>query len=113
MKALILALFFTLTAGINGFAGSVSNVKDHNDLVRAIQKQLHFTEQLRKKACNATAVVNFIVNDNGQIEIKEIKSESPVLKEDILRQMENMPISRTPVYPNTLYTLKISLKKEK
>ena len=112
MKTFILALLFSFTAAINSSAATVTSVKDHNDLVRVIQKQLRFTEQFRKNVKDATAVVNFIINDNGAIEIKEIISESNVLKDDIIRQMEKMPISRTPVYTNTLYSLKNVLTKE-
>lgn len=112
MKAFILALFFTVTATVSGFAGNAKRSNDNNDLVRVIQKQLHFSQQLRKKASNSTAVVTFVINDNGQIEIREITSESELLKEDILRQLNDMPVSKTPVFTNTPYTLKISLKKE-
>jgi hypothetical protein len=112
MKAFILALFFTVTAAVSGFAGNVNRSNDNNDLVRVIQKQLHFTQQVRKKAKNATAIVTFVVNDNGQIEIREVTSENTLLKEDIIRQLQAMPISKTPVFTNTPYTLKIELKSE-
>lgn len=112
MKAFILAIFFTVTASFSATAAPDRFDTDNNDLVRVIQKQLHFSQQLRKKASNATAVVTFIINDNGQIEIREITSESVVLKEDILRQLHEMPVSNTPVFTNTPYTLKIALKKE-
>ena len=112
MKAFILALFFTVTASVSGFAGNVKRSNDNNDLVRVIQKQLHFSQQVRKKAKNSTAVVTFVINDNGQIEIREIKSENTLLKEDIVRQLNAMPVSKTPVFTNTPYTLKITLKSE-
>ena len=112
MKAFILALFFTVTASVSGFAGNTKRSNDENDLVRVIQKQLHFSQQLRKKANNTTAVVTFVINDNGQIEIREITSESILLKEDILRQLHAMPVSKTPVFTHIPYTLKIALKKE-
>lgn len=110
MKKFIFLFAFTFALIAQASAATIVSKNDHNDLVRNIRKQLHFDEKFKKSIGTSSAIVNFIVNDKGAIEVKEIITDNPKLKDDIARQMTDMPIYKTPVYPNTLYTMKVNFK---
>lgn len=111
MKNILFALLFGFTA-IQAQAGTITGSKEHNDLVRTIYRNLRFSDKVKQEAKGSVAIVNFIINDKGVVEVKEVISDSPVAKDAIEAQMRNMPIYKTPVLPNTLYTMKVSFSQQ-
>ncbi|TND09287.1 MAG: hypothetical protein FD123_1374 [Bacteroidetes bacterium] len=108
---------FLITALLSVFcfsmqAATIVSAKDHNDLVRTILKQLRFSDEVKEEANGTNAIVNFIINDKGIIEVKEVITDNKAAKESIERQMSSMPINKTPVLPNTLYTMKVSFTQQ-
>jgi|GEM_PF-4015009 len=110
MKTFLFALFFSIASFGQAPAAGIVSAKEHNDLVRSIRKQLHFNEKFKQKLGTASATVTFIVNDRGAVEVMEVVTDNPLLRDDIERQMQRMPIYKTPVLPNTLYTMKLVFK---
>lgn len=110
MKKIILFVLF-VSVSIISFGNTPANFKDDNCTFKnKLEKQLRLPEYLKKKSNTGIVKVEFVINENDVIEIKNISGNNEAIKEYIKAQFEKMDSDVCSLEKNTTYFIDINFK---
>lgn len=94
------------------FGNPVNNGKAENEsaVVKKIINKLNLPENLKKKSNSGIIKVEFIINENNDVEIKNISGENSELSTYIKSKFEDSKIELNSLEKNTTYYIDINFK---
>ena len=110
MKKIILLVLF-VSVSIISFGNTPAHFKDDNCTFKnKLEKQLRLPDYLKKKSNTGIVKVEFVINENDVIEIKNISGNNEAIKEYIKAQFAKMDSDVCSLEKNTTYFIDINFK---
>lgn len=106
---LILAAFFissTLSANTNNIDEGTDTQALRNKVVNLVQNPGLASHGLTE----ATATIEFIVNDKHEVEVREIQAQDAYIKEFIKNRLNKQKIDLTNIKTNTVYSIEMTFR---
>ena len=110
MKKVILIVAF-VSIFFNIYGNTPANHNDDNcTLKHKLEKQLKLPDYLKKKSNSGTVKIEFIINNEDVIEIKNISGKNNEIKEYIKNQFKKLDSDICLLEKNTTYYIDINFK---
>ncbi len=110
MKKLMLILVL-VSGSLMSFANptKVENLGNEKALIKKLSSKINLPDNLRKKSNTGILKVEFIINDKGVIEIKNISGKNEEITAFIKTQFESIEVEMNTLEKNTTYYIDINL----
>jgi TonB family protein len=77
---------------------------------KVMTDKVTYPQKAQDLLIEGSVTVTFVIDDAGKVIVKDAKSNSEILKEDVVNQLKNVTVEPDPAFKNNTYSIKFTFE---